>query len=294
MKIKALAPWFGGKRTLAPEIVRQIGVHRAYWEPFCGSCAVLFAKERCPWETVNDLHGDLINLAMCLQVESKALDLYARVSRTLFHEDMLPFAKGVLSNEITIDVPVDPQGDVHRAYWYLVFSWMGLNGISGTPMYHTGTVAARYSTSGASGSQRWQSVAESIPDWHRRLQGVTILRRDAFTIIPRIADEPGTVIYCDPPYIEKGASYVHDFTALEHQHLATLLQRFELARVVVSYYDHPALADLYRGWTKVDVARAKHLVNSGQRIKGEPVTAPEVLLINGPSYEAPTLFGDQP
>src|ERR1044072_5384193 len=37
MKISALAPWYGSKRTLAPEIVRQLGEHRAYWEPFCGS-----------------------------------------------------------------------------------------------------------------------------------------------------------------------------------------------------------------------------------------------------------------
>lgn len=44
MKITALAPWYGSKRTLAPRIVEQLGEHRAYWEPFCGSCAVLFAK----------------------------------------------------------------------------------------------------------------------------------------------------------------------------------------------------------------------------------------------------------
>ena len=39
MQIKALAPWFGGKRTLAPRIVAELGPHRAYWEPFCGSLA---------------------------------------------------------------------------------------------------------------------------------------------------------------------------------------------------------------------------------------------------------------
>lgn len=32
MKIKAIAPWFGGKRNLAPQIVRLLGRHRAYWE----------------------------------------------------------------------------------------------------------------------------------------------------------------------------------------------------------------------------------------------------------------------
>lgn len=37
MKIKALAPWFGAKRNLAPVIVGLLGEHRIYWEPFCGS-----------------------------------------------------------------------------------------------------------------------------------------------------------------------------------------------------------------------------------------------------------------
>ena len=41
--IKAIVPSFGGKRTLAPQIVAELGEHRAYWEPFCGSMAVLIA-----------------------------------------------------------------------------------------------------------------------------------------------------------------------------------------------------------------------------------------------------------
>lgn len=35
MKIKAIAPWFGSKRTLAPRIVEELGKHFAYWEANC-------------------------------------------------------------------------------------------------------------------------------------------------------------------------------------------------------------------------------------------------------------------
>ncbi len=45
-KITAIAPWFGGKRTLAPRIIEALGKHTAYWEPFCGSMAVLLAKNQ--------------------------------------------------------------------------------------------------------------------------------------------------------------------------------------------------------------------------------------------------------
>ncbi len=37
MPVRALAPWFGGKRTMAPAIVAELGPHTQYFEPFCGS-----------------------------------------------------------------------------------------------------------------------------------------------------------------------------------------------------------------------------------------------------------------
>ena len=77
MKIKAIAPWFGGKRTMAPDIVAQLGKHTQYFEPFCGSMAVLFGKPRSMHETVNDLHGDLINLALVLQGEKTAVERFS-------------------------------------------------------------------------------------------------------------------------------------------------------------------------------------------------------------------------
>src|SRR5262249_40820765 len=88
MKITALAPWFGSKRTLAPRIVETLGPHKAYWEPFCGSMAVLLAKEPATMETVNDLHGDLINLARVVQSEPSAVELYGRLARTFMGEKL--------------------------------------------------------------------------------------------------------------------------------------------------------------------------------------------------------------
>ncbi len=53
MRIKALAPWFGGKRNLASAIVAAIGDHKVYWEPFCGSMAVLMFKPSVEMERFN-------------------------------------------------------------------------------------------------------------------------------------------------------------------------------------------------------------------------------------------------
>jgi DNA adenine methylase len=109
---------------------------------------------------------------------------------------------------------------------------------------------------------------------------------DGLEMLGRIEDSKASAIYVDPPYLKKGTKYVHDFEAADHKRLAQIItSRFRRTRVVVSYYDEPELDALYPGWTKVDVAVTKGLVNQGRRDeKGAAVKAPEVLLINEPSY----------
>ena len=287
-KITAIAPWFGGKRTLASTIVAEFGPHQKYDEPFCGSLAVLFEKEPATMETVNDLHGGLICLARTVADEEYAPQLYSRLTRTWLTEDFHRKAKQQCSLPCPLDVddPADiggVDGDIaHYAYWYFVASWFGRNGVAGTASYNNG-FCVRYTKNGGHAATRFVSAVESIPAWHHRLRTVTILRRDAFEIIERMEDTRGCVIYCDPPYIVKGAEYVHDFADGDHERLSGLLGRFKRTRVVVSYYDHPSLADLYPGWTKRRLKATKALVNQGKRDGGGAVTAPEVLLINGPS-----------
>src|SRR5207253_1221924 len=96
----------------------------------------------------------------------------------------------------------------------------------------------------------------------------------------KIEDREGVVIYADPPYIAKGANYLHDLGPEDHARLAHALCRFRKTRVVVSYYAHPKLADLYHGWQQIDCIRAKSLVNQGRRDSGGVVYATEVILIN--------------
>ena len=280
MKIKAIAPWFGGKRTMAPRIVQELGKHRSYWGICCGSLAVEFAKEPSSMETCIDLHGDLTNLCFVLKDESLAVELYGRMSRmTLSREVFLESAK-VIRGE---SAPCDGDGpDLDRAAHYMTVSWFGRNGVAGTSSYSAG-FCARYTKNGGHAAKRFISAVDSIPAWHWRLRNITVMRDDIFKHLHRIEDASGTVIYCDPPYFEKGAKYLHDFDGLHHKQLADQLGRFKKTRVVLSYYDHPLLDRYYGGWTKVDCATTKAMANQGQRNRG-PVKAPEVLLINGPSY----------
>ena len=299
IKIGAIAPWFGAKRKLAPVIINELGRHKGYWEPFCGSLAVLLSKSPCSQETVSDLHGDLTNLAWVLAAPRLAAELYDRLGRVMFSEAIFEHARDVLSNSAAPDAV-----DLDRAYWYFIFSWMGSNGLAGTKRALGAPLAVRFTTGGGAPSVRFRSTVESIPAWHYRLCNVMILRRNAFNLLEQIEDNRDTAIYIDSPYLfetrskgaasEHGAQYVHDFDIPhvglfagkkdQHDLLAEQLRRFKESRVVISYYDHPRLHELYAGWTFRDCSIHKNIAAQNRRgIQGR-VEAPEILIINGASY----------
>lgn len=271
--VTAIAPWFGSKRTLAPKIIAALGPHRCYWEPFCGSMAVLLAKPVVTMETVNDLHGDLVNLARVMQDRRTWPGFYRRLKRTLVSQELWRESADFIRN-----TPFAPGPE--RAYHYFMMVWLGRNGSAGS----NGGVnfCVRYTSNGGSPGTRFKAAVDSIPSWVDRLRAVTILSEDAFAILERIEDKAGTAIYCDPPYLVKGAKYTHDFTTADHVRLAESLARFSKTRVVVSYYEHPDLEILYpaRSWRKIDVTTTKAMVSSGRRDVGGREDAIEVLLVN--------------
>lgn len=276
MKIKAIVPWFGSKRNLAPKIVEILGPHRVYWEPFCGSMAVLMIKPVCVMETVNDLNADLINLAKIISDPGLGAKLYRQLRRTFMCEQLYNEAadrhkeRGYYAE---IEKP-----DLDRAYDYFVCSWIGRNGVIGTQSYNQG-FCVRYTSKGGHAAKRWQSAIGSISAWRRRLSNVIILQRDAFELLEKIEDRKGTVIYIDPPYIEKGAKYIHDFEPDEHERLAGLLRRFNKTRIVVSYYDHEKLNELYPGWRRYELSVTKAMASQNKR-GANTVKAKEVILVN--------------
>lgn len=294
MKITALAPWFGSKRTLAPRIVEALGSHRCYWEPFAGGMAVLFAKPPCSAETVNDLHGDIVNLAEVVRDHEMGQELYRRVRLTPCSDEEFDVAK----EEITSRRFEATAGflKVKRAEAYLKFVWMGRNGEAGLEPRDKGGFCVRWSATGGAPAVRWMNVVRSIAAWRRRLERVTILRRDAFEVIENIRDEAGTAIYCDPPSLVKSDRYCHDFETHppgdgggllgggdDHERLARLLGRFVKARVVVSYYAHPRLDDLYSpddGWTHYGITVNKNQSSASGKTGGKE--AVEVLICRGP------------
>lgn len=290
--ITALAPWFGGKRNLAPRIVELLGPHRVYWELGCGSMAVLLAKPAAAMETAVDLHGDLVNLAEVVRDSALGPQLYRRLRRTLTCEAFFDEADQFMRVVEEETLPAKPGAKLERAYQYFVCSWMGRNGTAGLLATHKGPYCARYTAKGGHAATRWGSAIRSIPAWRQRLRRVTILQRDLFEILPRIEDAPETSIYVDPPYVKKGAKYLHDFTPADHTRLARELKRFRHARVVLSYYEHPRVRELYAGRSIEAIDVSKAMGNQGRRGESD-ARATELLITLGCTASPRTLWQEE-
>jgi DNA adenine methylase len=284
--IKALAPWYGAKRTIAAKIVAQLGEHTSYVEPFCGSMAVLFAKPAARHEVVNDLNRDLVNVAVCVGRADLASELLPMLHFTICSEELYR-----ASRELVMTPYTGKLGNVDRAYHALVTWWMGRSGMAGTRQSRT-SFSARFTPRGGSGGVRFRNMITSVPAFTRRLERVDVLNRCGFEILGKLADEKGTAIYLDPPYCKKAAEYEHDAPRKEaerkewHRRLAESASRFRAARVVVSYYPHPWVDELYPPdrWARVEVSVTKMIRNTDTRCAAG-VKATELLLVNGTPIE---------
>ena len=228
------------------------------------------------------------------------MDLYDRLQRSLFSEGLLDEAGQRLEEWKSFigDGPINGLS-IERAYWYFLASWMGRNGTAGTARLDY-QIAVRWTKGGGSPTVRFKNAVDSLPAWHLRLKNVVILKRDALQIIDRFEDVKETVIYADPPYEAvtrstgavkngRGGKYLHEFDHSagmfgdDHQKLADALRGYKKARIVVSYYDCQRIRELYSGWTIIEHTRQKHLHAQNGR-GARPKDAPELLIINGPSY----------
>lgn len=279
--INALAPWFGGKRTMAPMIADQVaapGIKRV-WVLFAGSMAVELALPEGIKIITNDKHRFIVNLASVIRDPVLGPKLYRRLRRT-------PFSSSVYE-EARTRIKLGWSG-LDESYAYFVVAWMGMNGFSGTKKELDKPFAVRYTSNGGDPAKRFKSAVESIREWSRRMRDWTILNGCGVELAEKIEDKAGTAIYADPDYLEEGAAYKHSLSRLGatkeegHQRLAAALNRFKQTRVVVSYYADDRLAELYPGWNILEVDAGKQLSQSSRRDAKGKTKAPEVLLCNQP------------
>lgn len=257
-RVAGPAKWHGGKAHLASRIVALMPPHTHYVEPFAGGLAVLLAKDpEGVSEVVNDADKDLTNFWQVLQ----GLESFAAFRRLC---EATPFSQAewrAADAELAEFPEPDPQVScrVVRAWRFFVHVRQSLAGRRRcfAPLSRSRTRRGMNEQASA-----WLSAVEGLGAVHARLRRVAVLCGDAVAVI-RSQDGPGTLFYCDPPYLAETRAapdvYRHEMTDDAHRLLVDTLATLE-GRAMVSMYRHPVYDRLREahGWTRHDFDCANH------------------------------------
>lgn len=248
MSTPAAIKWHGGKSYLGNWIISHMPPHTHYVEPFAGGLAVLLRKP-CDGisEVVNDQDRELINFWRVLQGKDTFEQLRRRLEATPFARDEFDQAGGKSLNLSNLD------GDqVERACRFFIRCRQSRQGLRQDFATLSRTRTRRGMNEQASA---WWTAVEGLPWVYERLRRVVILHDDACRVI-RQQDGPGTLFYCDPPYLPATRTvpnaYAIEMTTDDHAELLEVLTRCA-SRVILSGYPSPMYDAALRDWRYVDV-----------------------------------------
>ncbi len=236
--------WYGGKFSHLSWLLPLLPKCHHYCEPFSGSAAVLLNREASPVETYNDIDGEVVNFFRVLRDHSE--EVIRAISLTPFSREEYQKAIYGITQGIS---------DVERARRFYIRARQTRTGLAQTASLGRWANCKDTTRAGMSGVvSRWLGGVEALDTIAGRLLRVQIENRPALDII-RLYDNPGTLFYCDPPYLHatRGDSNAYGFEMDEGQHreLAKALRECR-GMAAVSGYDHPLMKELYpsKEWYK--------------------------------------------
>lgn len=241
--VTTLVPWFGTNRTLAENVGKALAGKRWVGVPFAGGMCEL-AHIDAPTLVVSDLHRWVINLARVVAEDGLRPNLIRQLDAILFHPDELAAAQRQML-KADRDTSLPCHSDVPLAVDYFVTAWMGRSAKAGTDDEFSGSLPVRWNANGGDSNTRYRSAVAALEEWGRIFKRCNFHVRDAFDFLRDVKDEGGHGLYCDPPFPGPGDSYRHKFDEYAQSRLMTEVVSFTECRVVMRFYDHPLIRDLY-------------------------------------------------
>lgn len=244
--------------SVAARIAELLPVHRHYVEPYAGSLAVLLAKARSPFETANDLHGELMTFWRALR--ERPADL-ARVCALTPHSraEYAAAAEFADADELETARRVWVRLSQSRSAVLRKTGWRHYIDPAGSsaamPDYLSGYV------------DRFAAAAE-------RLHAVSLECRPALELIEAYGRSSEVCLYVDPPYlgtVRNGTNYAHEMpSAAEHEQLLDALLRARAA-VVVSGYASELYDTALAGWARHEISSFNGNALAGARQRTEVI-----------------------
>ena len=228
--VSPIAPYVGGKRALAKQLVERISAHphTLYAEPFVGMGGVFLRRNWRPRaEVINDISGDVVTLFRILQRH---------------YQSFLDELKWRLASRAEFDrlMAVDPDTltDLERAARFLYLQRQGFGGkVIGRTFGVDYQRGARFDLT---------KLVPMLEEVHDRLSGVIIERLTWQEFIAHY-DRPGTLFYLDPPYFGTEHYYGHGvFSTADYEALRGALAASE-SSWIMSINDHPEIRRIFAG-----------------------------------------------
>lgn len=234
--MRAIIKYPGAKWSIAEWIISKFPEHHSYLEPFFGSGAVLFIKERSRIETVNDLDGDVVNLFEWIRNDPEQL------AKCIY---LTPYSRDVYEQAwVAQYTEKDP---FMRAVYFYIRMMMGHGfRLTGEKVGWKNDVQGREA---AYAARHWCQLPDMIMEAAERLRGVQIENRPAIEVISRF-NYPNVLIYADPPYLlstRHGRQYRCEMSEADHIDLLTALIAHR-GPVVLSGYKSPLYEEVLSNW----------------------------------------------
>jgi DNA adenine methylase len=243
--------WHGGKYYLAQKIIDLMPRHVHYVEPFFGGGAVLLTRDpedarlwlpphRGVSEVANDVNGKLINFWRVLRDP----ETFAKFHRAA---EAIPVGRAEWE---TAHQHCYGKDSVADAVAFFVDCRQSRSGLmtSFTPVTRNRTRRNRNGN-----VSEWLSAVDGLPAVHARLRRVLIENVPALDLIRR-EDAPGTLFYCDPPYLHATRTSPDAYASFElnekqHQELLTTLLACK-GKVMLSGYPSDLYDATLKGWAR--------------------------------------------
>jgi DNA adenine methylase len=240
--LKPPVPYFGGKITLGPTIASLLPEHSHYIEPYCGSLAVLLAKQPSGHETVNDIDGELMTFWRVLRDQPDdlarvcALTPHARSEHQAAYETVATGQDLEVARRVWVRLTQGRAGTMRRTGWR---------------HYVSGESSPSFSMPGY-----LEAYVERILPAAERLIGVSLENLPALELIAKYGASEANLLYVDPPYLGSTRSrswdgYPHEMRQPEdHRLLAEALHAARAAVVISGYPSDLYDLELYPGWDR--------------------------------------------
>lgn len=227
--------WVGGKRSLVPEIVKQLP-HQfsTYWEPFVGGGAVFFSLDsRIRAARISDANMDLI--LTYTMVRDRVDDVIDALEEHATHHGKDHYK----NTRNTYHTEQDP---VQLAAQFIYLNKTGYNGLYRVNKQGKFNVPmGSYKNPNICDSDNLRAASEVLAG--------AVLTAQSFT---EINPEANDLVYCDPPYDRTFTGYNGaGFTADDQKALADACIRWREsgAYIIASNSDTPLIRSLYSSFT---------------------------------------------